>query len=36
MTRSSNVLRIDSSARTDASVSRKLADQIIDRVAVAN
>lgn len=33
---SSTILRIDTSARTDDSVSRKLADQIIDRVAAAN
>ncbi|NQZ74160.1 MAG: NAD(P)H-dependent oxidoreductase, partial [Dinoroseobacter sp.] len=36
MALSSNILRIDSSARSDGSVSRKLADQIIERVGAAN
>lgn len=36
MALSSNILRIDSSARCDGSVSRKLADQIIERVGAAN
>lgn len=36
MTRSASLLRLDSSARIQGSVSRKLADQIIDRVAAAN
>ena len=36
MALSSSILRIDSSARSDGSVSRKLADQVVERVGAAN
>ena len=36
MTRSANLLRIDSSVRHEGSVSRQLADQVVDKVAAAN
>lgn len=36
MTRSSSLLRIDSSARRDTSVSRKLADDVVAKLAAAN
>ncbi len=36
MTRSSSLLRIDSSARRDASVSRRLADDVVAKLAAAN